>query len=114
MDKLACALKDVPQSIIKQIITNQMKNRVKEFLDEGSVSDKLDDIVEESILAYCKTNSKKIVGEYLEKHGQKMMQEAVDSFIDDNGIGDDSYSVVTNAVTDWLKTKLREKKGGKK
>lgn len=113
MDKLSCALKDVPQSIINQIINKQMQERVKEFLDEGSVSDMLDDIVEKSILAYCKTNSKKIVGEYLEKHGRKMIQEAVDNSIDGDGIGDDGYGIVTDAITDWLKTKLGQKKGVK-
>ena len=39
MDKLACALKDVPQSIINQIITEQMKKKVREVVEDDAFND---------------------------------------------------------------------------
>jgi len=114
MDKLACALKDVPQSIINQIITDQMKKKVREAIEDEKIDEILDDQIEKAIVAYVKANSKKYVDEYLKKEGSKIINDAIECSFDDNGVGDDAYEVIQDAVSEWITSKFKNKKGEKK
>lgn len=111
MSKLDCALKDVPQSIIDQIVTEQLKKKVKDFLEEGEADKIMDAMVEKLIIAFCKKRATKIVSVYLEKEGSKIITDAIDCAIEDNGIPDQAYGSIVNAIDDFVKSKF--KKGGK-
>ena len=112
MDKLECALKDVPQSIINQIITEQLKKKVRDFLEDGDADKLLDRIVEDLIIKYCKSKAAKIVAEYLEKDGSMIITRAVKACVEDDGIPDVAYNHIINGIDDYVKSKF--KKGGKK
>jgi hypothetical protein len=109
MDKLACALKDVPQSIIAQIVNEQLKRRVKDFLEDGPNSKTFDAMVEKMITDYCKKQAKKIVVAYLDKAGQKMIEDAVEQAIENDGLPDDAYNAVLNGIDSFVKSKFKTK-----
>jgi hypothetical protein len=112
MDKLACALKDVPQSIINQIITDQMKKKVREAIEDEKIDEILDAQIEKAIVAFVKKNASTYVKQYLDKEGADIIKEAIESSFDDNGVGDDAYSVIQDAAEAFIISKF--KKGGKK